>query len=102
MPGKKKAICSICQKALAYSGGTSSLHKQLYSKHLLQYFLLAVTRKLVGVKCKCFVKPSKCMEACAKGLSAYVSQMITQDLRLIRMGECEGFWNLLAFYKMVW
>ena len=41
------------------------------------------------------------MEARAKGISAHVSQMITQDLRLIRIGECEGFWNLLAMYKMV-
>ena len=37
-PDKKKAICSICHKELAYSGGTTNLRDHLSSKHPLQYF----------------------------------------------------------------
>lgn len=39
------------------------------------------------------------MKAHAKGITDRVSQMITQDLPLIRMGECEGFWNLLSYLE---
>ena len=36
-PDKKKAICSICHKELAYSGGTTNLCDHVSSKHPLQY-----------------------------------------------------------------
>ena len=102
MPDKKKAICSICQKALAYSGSTLNLHKHLSSKHLLQYFSAGSDTTITGSKMKTldgFVKPSKCMKTRAKGITDRVSQMIVQDLRLIRMDECEGFQNLLSYLE---
>ena len=37
-PDKKKAICSICHKELAYSGGTTNLRDHVSSKRPLQYF----------------------------------------------------------------
>ena len=102
MPDKEKAICYICQKPLAYSDSTSNLHKHLSSKHLLQYFSARSDKTITGSKMKTldgFVKPSKCMKAPAKGITDQVSQMIVQDLRLIRMGECEGFQNLLSYLE---
>ena len=46
-----------------------------------------------------FVKSLKCTEARAKGITDRVSQMIVQDLRPIRIVECEGFQNLLSYLK---
>ena len=46
-----------------------------------------------------FVNSSKCTEARAKGITDWVSQMIAQDLRPIRMVECEGFRNLLRYLE---
>ena len=96
MPDKKKAICSICQKVLAYSGGTLNLCEYLSSKHSLQYFSACSDMPTTGSKMKRldgFVQPFKCTEARAKGITDRVSQMIVQDLWLIRMVECEGFQN---------
>ena len=35
---KKKAVCSICDKALSYSLGPTNLRDHLQAKHPLQYF----------------------------------------------------------------
>ena len=83
MPGKKKAICSVCQKVLAYSDGTLNLHEYLSSKHSLQYFSAGSEMTTTGSKRKMldeFVKPSNCTKACAKGIADQVSQMIVQNL----------------------
>ena len=97
---KKKAICSICHKELAYSGGTTNLRDHVSSKHPLQYFPAGNTA--TGGKTASldgFVRPSKCSEARAKGITDRVSQMVVQDLRPIRLVECEGFWNLLSYLE---
>ena len=99
-PDKKKAICSICHKELAYSGGTTNLRDHVSSKHPLQYFPAGKTA--TGSKTTTldgFVRPSKCSEARAKGITDRVSQMIVQDLRPIRLVECEGFRNLLSYLE---
>ena len=99
-PDKKKAICSICHKELAYSGGTTNLHDHVSSKHPLQYF--PAGKAATGSKTASldgFVRPSKCSKACAKGITDRVSQMIVQDLRPIRLVECEGFRNLLRYWS---
>ena len=81
---------------LAYSGGTLNLCEHLSSKHSLQYFSAGSDMTTTGSKMKRldgFVQPSKCTEVRAKGITDRVSQMIVQDLWLIRMVECEGFQN---------
>ena len=76
-PDKKKAICSICHKELAYSGGTTNLRDHVSSKHPLQYIpagkmaTASKTESLSG-----FVRPSKCSDARAKNITDRVSQMI--------------------------
>ena len=45
------------------------------------------------------MKSSKCTEARAKGITDWVSQRIVQDLRPIRIVECEGFQNLLSYLE---
>ena len=100
MPDKKKAICSICHKELAYSGGTTNLRDHISLKHPLQYFPAGKTA--TGGKTASldgFVRPSKCSEARAKGITDRVSQMIVQDLQPIRLVECEGFRNLLSYLE---
>ena len=103
MADKKKAICSICKKALAYSGGTRNLCEHLSSQHSLQNFSAGSGKTTTGNKTITsldgFVKCSKCAEAHAKGITDRVSQMIVQDLRPIRIVECEGFQNLLSYLE---
>ena len=99
-PDKKKAICSICHKELAYSGGTTNLRNHLSSKQPLQYFPASKTP--AGSKTTTldgFVRVSKCSEARTKSITDRVSQMIVQDLRPIRLVECEGFRNLLSYLE---
>ena len=58
--------------------------------------------KITGSKTKTldgFVKASKCMKVHVKVITDRVSHMIVQDLWLIRMGECEGFQNLLSYLE---
>ena len=91
---KKKAICSICKKALAYSGGTTNLRDHLSSQHSLHNFSAGSGKTTTGSKMITldgFVKSSKCTEARAKRITDRVSQVIVQDLRPIRIVECEGF-----------
>ena len=95
-PDKKKAICSICHKELAYSGSTTNLCDHVSSKHPLQYIpagKMAAGRKTESLSG--FVRPSKCSNAHTKSITNRVSQMIVQDLWPIRLIKCEGFWNLL-------
>ena len=96
-PYKKKAICSICHKELAYSGGTTNLCDQV---HPLQYVppgKLATESKIESLSG--FVRPSKCSDTCARSITDRVSRMIVQDLWPIRLIECEGFWNLLSYME---
>ena len=103
MADKKKAICSICKKALAYSGGTRNLREHLSSQHSLRNFSAGSGKASTGNKTITsldgFVKSSKCTEARAKGITDRVSQMIVQDLRPITIVECEGFQNLLSYLE---
>ena len=103
MADKKKAICSICKKALAYSGSTRNLREHLSSRHSLQNFSAGSCKTTTGNKAITsldgFVKSSKCTEARAKEITHRVSQMIVQDLRPIRIVECEGFQNLLNYLE---
>ena len=97
---KKKAVCSICQKELSYSGGTTNLCDHLTLKHTLQYF--PTSRATTGSKTTTldgFVKSSKCSESRAKSIMDRVSQMIVQDLRPIRIVEYKGFKNLLSYLE---
>ena len=69
---------------------------------MLQYFSAGSDMTITGSKMKTlhgFVKPSKCMKARAKGTTDRVSHMIVQDLWLIRIGEYEGFQNLLSYLE---
>ena len=69
-PDKKKAICSICHKELAYSGGTTNLHDHVSSKHPLQYVppgKLATESKTESLSG--FVRPSKCSDARARSIT---------------------------------
>ena len=95
---KKKAVCSICDKALSYLGGTTNLRDHLQAKHPLQYF----TTTKPTTECTMlddFVRRTKCSEARAKNITDRVSQMIVQDLRPIRIVECEGFRSLLSYLE---
>ena len=69
MADKKKAIRSICKKALVYSGGTRNLCEHLSSQHSLQNFSAGGGKTTTGKKMITsldgFVKSSKCTEACA-------------------------------------
>ena len=100
IPDKKKAICSIYLTELAYSRGTKNLRDHVSSKHPLQYVppgklvTESKTENLSG-----FVRPSKCSDACARSITDRVSWMIVQDLRPLRLIECEGFRNLLSYLK---
>ena len=99
-PDKKKAICSICHKELAYSGGTTNLRDHVSSKQPLQYVppgKLATESKIESLSG--FVRPSKCSDARARSITDRVSRMIVQDMRPIRLIKCEGFWNLLSYLE---
>ena len=48
-----------------------------------------------------FVRVSKCSDARAKSVTDQVRQMIVQDLRPIRLVECEGFWNLSSYLEPI-
>ena len=74
---KKKAICSICKKVLAYSGGTTNLCEHLSAQHLLQNFSAGSGKTTTGNKTITsldgIVKSLKCTEAHAKGITDRVS-----------------------------
>ena len=87
-PDKKKTICSICHKELAYSGGTTNLRDYMSSKYPLQYFPASeIPTGSKPTTLDGFVRVSKCSEARAKSITEWVSQMIVQELRSIRLVE---------------
>ena len=52
-PDKKKAICSICHRELAYSGGTTNLRNRTYATTYPQntrFSIFLLARHLLGVK----------------------------------------------------
>ena len=95
---KRKAVCSICDKELSYSGGTTNLRDHLEEKHSVKYSTTSKPTTLCTTMDD-FVKRMKCSEACAKNITDRVSQMIVQDLRPIRIVECEGFRTLLSYLE---
>ena len=46
-----------------------------------------------------FVRRTKCSEIREKNITDRVSQLIVQDLRPIRIVECEGFRSLLSYLQ---
>ena len=95
----KKAVCTICQKEFAYLGGTTNLRDHLTSKHAL--FYCPETKKTESKKNTLdgFIRPAKCSDARMKNITDRVTQMIVQDLRPIRMVECDGFRNLMSYLE---
>ena len=45
------------------------------------------------------IRPAKCSDALMKNITDRVTQMIVQDLRPIRVVECEGFRNLINYLE---
>ena len=78
-PDRKKAVCSLCDREFAYSGGTTNLRDHLSAKHSLQYST-ASKPTTERTTLDDFVKRTKCSEARAKNITERVSQMIVQDL----------------------
>jgi len=65
---KKKAVCSICDKALSYSGRTTNLRDHLEAMHPPQYFT-ATKPTTERTMLDDFVRHTKCSKACAKNIT---------------------------------
>ena len=96
---KKKAVCSICRKELAYLGGTTNLRDHLTSKHALHYYSADKKNESQKKTLDGFVTRSRCSDACSKNITDRVTEMIVKDLRPIRTVECEGFRNLMNYLE---
>ena len=91
----KKAMCTICNKEFAYLGGTTNLCNHITSKHALNYCPdIKKKNTLDG-----FLRPAKCSDARMKNITDRVTQMIVQDLRPIRVVECDGFRDLISYLE---
>ncbi len=89
----KKAKCQLCNKELAFHGGTSNLRDHLSKVHPLSY------RKPQPGGIDTFVKPRQCSEARAKEITERIARMLALDLRPLRTVECDGFRDLLAYLE---
>jgi len=100
---RRKAVCTICNKEFAYLGGTTNLRNHLASKHSTQYCPDIETSTTDGGRKKSsldgFVRPVKCSDTRAKCITDRVTQMIVEDLRPIRMIECDGFRCLMKYLE---
>ena len=95
----KKAMCRICKKEFAYLGGTTNLRNHLTSKHTFHYFPERRPESKKSTTLDGFIKPAKCSDARMKDITDRVTQMIVQDLRPIRIVECDGFRNLISYLE---
>ena len=93
----KKATCKICNKELAFLGGTMNLRNHLTSKHALDYCPEPKGKKSTTLDG--FLKPVKCTDAHMKNITDRVTQMIVQDLRPVRVVECDGFRSLMSYLE---
>ena len=104
---KTKVECTLCEKKIAYRGGTTNLRNHLMSKHPLTY--KPKTKKGEGssmgsvlkmqTTLDTAVKPRCCSESRAKEISERILLMIVLDLRPVRAVEGHGFKDLMHYLK---
>ena len=90
---EKKAQCRLCDKKLAYHGGTTNLRDHLLYVHPLKYSTKQQpVRQAVMDN---FLKKKACSSVRSKEITDKVVKMIITDMRPIRMVECAGFKDLM-------
>lgn len=87
----RKAECKICQKKLAYHGGTTNLREHLVKVHPFVYKRES-PKQLCLQSC---MRQKFCSSARTKAITDKIVRMIILDLRPIRVVECAGFKDLV-------
>ena len=92
MKETRKAECKICQKKLAYHGGTTNLRENLVKVHPLVYKQES-PKQLFLQSC---MRPKFCSPARTKAITDKIVRMIILDLRPICVVECSGFRDIIS------
>ena len=95
---QNKAICKLCNKELAYRGGTINLREHLKSKQSLTYKPATTTQATIlkHTTLSSCAKLHFCSKAQLQAITDKIANMITLDLRPIHIVESEGFKDLMA------
>ena len=87
------ATCTLCEKVLAYRGGTSNLRDHLQRSHPREYHHKDKQQSTLDLIVK------KCSDARAKVISELLVDLVALDVRPVRFVEGEGFCRLLRFIE---
>ena len=87
------ATCTLCEKVLAYHGGTSNLRDHLLRSHPREYHHEDKQQSTLDSIVK------KCSDARAKVISELLVDLVALDVRPVRFVEGEGFRRLLRFIE---
>ena len=93
----RQAQCKLCDKKLAYHGGTSNLRNHLLQIHPLHYKKDSGTSDSRQQTLKSMLKSTTpCTVTRSKEIQDKIVRMIVLDMRPINMVECSGFRELIS------
>ena len=96
----KKAVCTLCDGQLVYTGGTTNLLNHLETKHPVTY--KAATGEASGTKSKqkTLSFPSKlCLPDRANGITNRIAEFVARDLRPFATVDGVDFKQLMNFVE---
>ena len=96
MKETKKVECKICNKHLAFHGGTSNLREHLVKLQPLKYTNESHSKQLPLDR---VMSQKFCSGTRTKDITDRIVKMIIRDLHPIRSVECEGFRELISFLE---
>lgn len=100
---KKHAKCTVCNKVLAYHGGTSNLRSHLSDVHKISFESAgkspAVGGSVSAGDISSFFKPKACSQQRTNGTNERIVEFIARDLRPVSVVSGVGFKGLLAWLE---
>ena len=95
-----KVTCKLCSKELVYRGGTSNLREHLNHIHKKEYHpsRRIANQRTIPNSFSSSVRAS-CSESRAKRITELIVEMIAIDMRPLRLVECHGFCQFMAFVE---